>query len=211
MGTRQGPVVMTVRYSCNDCGLDDAACEVPVRGVEEEVVAWVERIMYVLARDHDAKTACAGLFPREVAERQDPHLGSAAHRGRAGAMRVFEDEWGPPPSKPPRPPLRAQPWPEIPRRTVASCPCSPTMPRKMSVRGLRQHLQRTHPKTWRRIVIAAGSYAGADAGKRATRGWDCEFLTQVIWYPAMVDTIKAENRVRLQRRKAKRRRCRPLP
>lgn len=48
---------MKVKYSCDQCGLDEVTCDVPERPADEDVVHWVSQTMgHCLAADHRARS-----------------------------------------------------------------------------------------------------------------------------------------------------------
>jgi hypothetical protein len=45
--------MITVMYSCEECGVVDAKCEVPARDTEDEDVRdWMNRLIYIVSADH---------------------------------------------------------------------------------------------------------------------------------------------------------------
>ena len=66
---------LVVKYSCFACGLHCVTCRVPARGVKEDVVDWMRKVVSPhLVRDHEARSP--ECRPKTLSEVMIPMTGT---------------------------------------------------------------------------------------------------------------------------------------
>lgn len=68
-------LTITIKYSCHSCGIFRRAIQVPARTPDEDVIAWTEAAVRIVARDH--RTERPGCKATSLSELMIPITGTS--------------------------------------------------------------------------------------------------------------------------------------